>query len=823
MTAPAAEPMLLDPQQPLPPEQDFLVLREEAISSIATLAGTAWSNVNTSEPGLILLEAAANAMTDLGYRLSHPLPDLLAPARADEPWQAPWTADAVLPSAPVSDTDWRLAMLDEPNLAQVQFSPLVADRYNPLLKLTVTPIDLPDNGEESLRRRMWSRWQRQRPLGNDLTEVVCLKPVRLRLFPSVCLKADASPEDTVADLLWAWKNQLCRRPAFRQWPVIPAEQRYDGPLLAHGYLSPDSLAEPSSPHTLLLADLVACANQVPGVERVHSLQLSVPGKALEQWKLVLAEGTYPELDVEQTLQNLCVTAGPSGLPPVTNRSGLPISLRGEQVRKRLAELANRLDLDSAPVGGKPARYRQLRRYRPFSHDLPGRFGLSSQAVTADCPAAQLASIRQLQAFLLLLEQTLSNQFAQLESVRALLAFPAEKLITPLEKLYARMLASDYLMPQEVQGFWQALSAWPATLAHQPVGGLGELPSLLSPENLAHYQSPTFGYLTEPQGGERWLDRQQRRLSHLLARYQEDMPDAGQLRYRGAFSHYLDTLMASSTTPRIPREQLLNRVVRIKCLLDLARWLLDYPALSRDRSLGADLDKGFRSRSGLERRIAARLGIVLDDTTLSTGNREGFYLIEGVLLRDIRSSVSPADFGRFSTLYLVWPNWPSRFTDPVFRQLVQDTVQAETPVHLIPEMLWLDRERMQQFEVLQRQWRGAMAYRPPPAGGTGNPADEKPDDATRRERQIALTSDMKRLMSVLTKERDEQVPLPGQPPATDWSRWTTRIQRDEVTRSFIIGPQPAEPLRHAVPLPEGQINSEPQPFTVSIPPSHPLDA
>ena len=57
---------------------DFDALRLRAIGTLQRLAGQTWTDHNSHDPGITLLEAVCYAITDLAYRTEHPVADLLA-------------------------------------------------------------------------------------------------------------------------------------------------------------------------------------------------------------------------------------------------------------------------------------------------------------------------------------------------------------------------------------------------------------------------------------------------------------------------------------------------------------------------------------------------------------------------------------------------------------------------------------------------------------------------------------------------------------------------------------------------------------------------
>ena len=68
---------------PPPPAKNFNFLRRQGINEIARLAEDTWTDHNSHDPGITMLEQLCFLLTDLGYRLSFPMRDLLAPAKDD--------------------------------------------------------------------------------------------------------------------------------------------------------------------------------------------------------------------------------------------------------------------------------------------------------------------------------------------------------------------------------------------------------------------------------------------------------------------------------------------------------------------------------------------------------------------------------------------------------------------------------------------------------------------------------------------------------------------------------------------------------------------
>ncbi len=62
------------------PAMDYAFLRQEGIRHLERMAGQLWTDFNTHDPGITILEQVCYAITDLAYRIDYELPDLLASA-----------------------------------------------------------------------------------------------------------------------------------------------------------------------------------------------------------------------------------------------------------------------------------------------------------------------------------------------------------------------------------------------------------------------------------------------------------------------------------------------------------------------------------------------------------------------------------------------------------------------------------------------------------------------------------------------------------------------------------------------------------------------
>lgn len=102
----------------LQPAEDFYALRREGIGFIEQMGSHLWTDYNTHDPGITILDALCYAMTDLAYRTRWAIEDLLASAmpaaNPEQPYpnQPFFTARTILTVNPWTPDDFRRLLID---------------------------------------------------------------------------------------------------------------------------------------------------------------------------------------------------------------------------------------------------------------------------------------------------------------------------------------------------------------------------------------------------------------------------------------------------------------------------------------------------------------------------------------------------------------------------------------------------------------------------------------------------------------------------------------------------------------------------------------
>ncbi|HWQ26389.1 MAG TPA: hypothetical protein VN367_06340 [Chlorobaculum sp.] len=122
-----AETPVTIPKVPnLEPSQDFAFLRSKGIEFIEQMSSRWWTDYNSHDPGITILEALCYAITDLGYRTGWDISDLLAePAGSPgaESSQPFFTAREILTVNPLTADDFRRILIDSDRVSNAWVSP----------------------------------------------------------------------------------------------------------------------------------------------------------------------------------------------------------------------------------------------------------------------------------------------------------------------------------------------------------------------------------------------------------------------------------------------------------------------------------------------------------------------------------------------------------------------------------------------------------------------------------------------------------------------------------------------------------------------------
>ncbi|WP_437682268.1 diguanylate cyclase [Sorangium sp. So ce131] len=682
------------------PELDHQHLYALGLEHVRRLARRIWTDHNVHDPGITTLELLCYALTDLGYRASFPVEDLLASEaeNAEVMKQQFFTARQILPGRPLTLLDYRKLLIDLAGVKNAWIHPAeqtlyvdpvagalsteapdspgmrevkVRGLYHVLVELMdeVAPEDAP-----GVLAAVSQRLQANRNLSEDF---VGIAPIEQQSF-LVCAELELSPDASVAavhaEVLFRIHQYLA--PPVNNYSLsemlerrrsdgsrFTVEEIFDGPLLDHGFIDDEELAQAELRTEIRLSDVISLVMDIEGVRAVRDIVIN-PADATaplpDRWRVPVLHGRRPALDRARSRLVLYKRGVPVSAAPgeVTGRyEALASAARAKQETPREDDLP-------IPLGA----HRRPGRYHSFQNHFPAIYGLSEEGLPSAAGAARRAQARQLKAYLLFFDQIMANYCAQLARVKDLFSTDPD-----LRRTYFYQAVDSFAQWQRIYGVEDIVQVIEAEI---------EDPAVL-------------------------LDRRSRFLDHLIARFAE------------RFHEYAAVMTSAlGASP--------ESILRAKC-----EFLRSYPEISADRGLACNASLtapedvwGTGNVSGLERRLAKLLGMP-DASRRDLGaegvEEEGMFLIENLLLRtsgfqsprlpicaDVRCAGCADDDPYSYRIHVVLPAYAGRFRDMEFRRFAEEVIRQETPAHVLPKVCWVDRDGMRALEVAYRAWLEARA-------------------------------------------------------------------------------------------------------------------
>ncbi|NER81021.1 MAG: hypothetical protein F6K42_15925 [Leptolyngbya sp. SIO1D8] len=735
------------------PGMDYAFLRQEGIRLIEKLASSQWTDYNTHDPGITILETLCYAITDLSYRLSFEMQDLLAyPASESSHPSQFWTAREILTVNPLTINDYRKLLIDIDGVKNAWLEPI--DIPQPELyydannaRLTFSSLDLaepvhlrglyrvlleiePGYQKNTLEKAAKSRLNKHRNLCEDFAGIQVLDFEEITVKVAIEIEEDAEPQTLMAQIHEALSHTISPSLPFLSLSTLieqgkPVETIFAGPILDHGFIDDEQLQKFDRKTEIHTSDLIHVILDIPEVKTVKRITLSSRQSQEQDWALDLDPQLTPRL---KSLQPM-VDAGDIKFYKGQILCELDIT-RVEQAAGALSknQVQHPESLSPQDFAIPLGKYRELIEYESIQNEFPLTYGIGEIGLPATANTERKAQAKQLQAYLMVFDQLLANYFSQLEHAKDLFALDTA----------------------------QARTYFAQSIAHFPGGN--SILKMAYEQNLKDFQES----LTVA------LERKNRLLEHLIAQYGE------------TFTNH--SLLYSNSE--------LSDIV-LKDKTDFAK---DYRQLSsgRNQAINYTLDpnqiENFQNISGLKRRVARLLGIQPERQFLASSNTEGFYIIEHILLRprqpalsDVNSDEATSNFLSFShaiaefrasnipgyltctstnhnlqsgnqinifysthysgtysvlnpqadtfdivhdfvaedtgewvkinqfpdpfsfQISVVFPDWPTRFRSQNFKQLIYDTLMAETPAHITLHAHWFTPDKMREFETIYALW------------------------------------------------------------------------------------------------------------------------
>ena len=594
-------------QKPASPAMDYAFLRAEGLKWIERYGSDLWTDYNTHDPGITIMELLSYAITDLGYRTSFPLKDLLSTEKNNKRnfKSQFYSARKILPTRPVSEIDLRklfisadgvknawLLKADEPLFVDVKNEHIVAAKpdhekyhqfqlngiYDVKVELDMKYKDGSD-WDDAKRQEVFDDlrecFHKHRNLCEDLRNIELVEEQKIRICADVEIQPSANAFEVYAEVLYRVQNYLS--PDVKQYTLAEMRQLrkangepyrmdeiFNGPVLKYGFIPDEEVKQSALKRKIFLSDIISIMMDVEHVIAVKEVKFNFcdDEKGIKnEWVLCIEKGKKPGLCLDKMALHFY-----KDVVPVNANKQKAIDLFKQKMEDdRLAKKDKTYEDHKYEIGVD----RNVNTYRSVRHDLPLVYGVSEHGLPSHANELRRSQAKQLKAYLVFYDQLLGNYLSQLHHVKDLL-----RLEKPL---------TDVVSPQTY--FYQKLN----DIGEGDEGNAEERKKNEIIINTAEYANPGGALAGIVSSFEKDTNRLNRFTDHLLSRFAEQFTD---------YAVQLYTL-----SDNVSDSELLAAKIQL---------LEEYPLLSKNRSGAYNYTKSpvwdSDNVSGLEHRICRLLGI-----------------------------------------------------------------------------------------------------------------------------------------------------------------------------------------------------------------------
>jgi len=664
-------------------DQEFLL--QEGLGYIRDLSRNVWTDYNLHDPGVTIMELLSYALTDLAYRASQPIPDLVAHATG----KLFHTAKEVLPSSPISQMDLRKLFIDIPEVNNAWILPVTKTLFTDGKAITAARVNkddctLPVKGLytvcvdssvplAAVKDKVLQRYAANRPLCELLTNVTTV-PVQPFLLCSRIMIDPAADEKTIAARILFEIGQYLS-PAVRRYSLsamyakgYTTDQIFEGPALQNGFIDNGELQASELRKEIRLSDMINIIMDIPGIQAIEEIRFNPAAAGIDEedngWIWQTKAGFKPVLDLLGTLARITFY---KGIIPIYIDAGAETTAVMNRYQTLVQDhAAANINTTQEPVFPSGTD-RQPGEYYSFQNHFPPVYGIGMQGLPTTADALRQAQARQLKAYLLHFDQLMANYLRELKEAAGLLALGSD--------------TSTAFFAQKV-----------TTLS-----GIDDL--YLDPANVATQME------LEMNGAPAFPVRHAL-LDHMIARFAE------------SFSQYAHTIYAAMGT---------DTTINTGLLQDKAYFLEHYAESTYARGAGYQVNGGnywnsSLNSSGFEKRIASLLGmdavsLARRDLSPLPAGQEGIYVIENILLLPpdksngsflpVCDTCAKGDCSCYEPysyrVHIVLPAYAQRFTNMSFRMMAEAIIREETPAHILPKICWISEEQMQILQLRYKAW------------------------------------------------------------------------------------------------------------------------
>lgn len=461
-------------------DRDFEFLHRKGLEHIEALSRKLWTDYNSHDPGITLMEAMCYAITDLGNRIQLPIPDLLTKSKDSkgEITGSFPTGKQILTTKPITKTDYRKLFIDvdgvnnvfihvntdqvihkhclkkdEPSeedpQGKLSYEKDLSPDYEYLDSITLKglydiyfepdhDIKILDKDDEQRKTKIKEitaeikrLYHANRNICEDLIRVREVNYLDLLVCGDIEIDRTANTTEVMAMILFGIQEYFS--PSVKRYSLdqlleegIPVESIFNGPILENGFITDEELEKAAIRNEIHLSDLVQIISETEGVKSIQKLKMGacngseIPGdvrdKSKQKWTICLPEDSV-------ILPRLCIEASVRNTNLFKDVIPMPKDFETvkNQLNTRISEHQKSLSLSYDDLPAEKGRYVDTEYYRSVQNELPQIYGTGEYGLSPSLPPERHAKAKQLKSYLLFFDQILATYFGHLRNVGDLLS------------------------------------------------------------------------------------------------------------------------------------------------------------------------------------------------------------------------------------------------------------------------------------------------------------------------------------------------------------------------------------------------------------------
>jgi hypothetical protein len=401
-------------------QSEFDLLRSELLSHVQKLSANKWTDFNTHDPGVTILEQLAYALSDVNYRMDYPVDELLADSTGGVALEEHglFVPEDALTCRPVNTQDLQKYLLDTiPDLAFVEVEYSID--YPGLIHLKISSRQTNDD-EQQLIETVKAQYATVRNLCENISSVRLIDKNLCDLTGRVQLKEYSNIEETMNAVYIEIQRFLMGDVRKINLANSLSDPRmFDGPNMLRMPIDDSELdfAKQPRPMSALVKRLMA----VPGVLSVEDLRCIGLSSQLGsgQGKLTTTLPPAREQTFYVDFQRLLNSSGlkffqndkPIYIDPAHSYHELQTAIH--QIDAEISDFSS-----SESQKNMTANCPNLSIVSSVQSQFPSNYGINSFGVPAHSNIERKSQARQLQGYLLLFDQIMHDHLLMADHLKS---------------------------------------------------------------------------------------------------------------------------------------------------------------------------------------------------------------------------------------------------------------------------------------------------------------------------------------------------------------------------------------------------------------------